>query len=647
MGNVPSVAAYGTWKSPLTAEMLADETVSFEDTAIDGEHIYWIESRPKDNGESVIVHLRPNNVMVDRIAAPYDVRSRVHEYGGGAMTIGHDTVYFSHAGDNRLYAQQGSADPVPLTRADSSLRYADLVVDDRRQRLIAIREDHRVENQVENSLVAIPFNDPGSIGQVLSAGHDFYMFPRLSPDGAYLAWIAWDYPSMPWDTTRLYAAEIGPDGSLGPPTLVAGGDDESIFQPEWSPDNHLYFVSDRSGWWNLYAWQDGKTRPITALHAEFGQAAWTFGQSTYGFINASEILATYTLNGYAKLVRIDVNTREMTHLPCPFAALSSVKVSGQRALLVAESDRSPAAIALFDCQSRRYRIVRRSSATVLDEEHISLPQPIEFPTEDGWTGRAIYYAPKNRDYIPPEGEVPPLIVVVHGGPTDQRMPVFHLGVQYWTTRGFAVVEVNYRGSTGYGRAYRNALRGQWGIADVDDVVNAALFLTRHGQADAHRLIIRGGSAGGYTTLAALAFRDVFRVGASYFGISDLRLMALKTHKFESHYLDSLIGTLPEDEARYRERSPLFSTGTFNDPVVFFQGLDDHVVLPDQAEHMVNELTARGIPVAYLAFPGEGHGFLRAETLVRCQEAELYMYGKVLGIRLADRPEPLAIANWAE
>ena len=646
MRNAPSVAPYGTWRSPLTPELLTQKMVDFEEVLWDQDTLYWLEIRPTEEGRQVLMKEEVGQPPEEILPAPWNVRNRVHEYGGGAFAVHQSVVYFSHFEDQRLYRMVPGSLPEPLT-APADVRYADLIVDASRNRLIAVREDHRTPGQVTNSLVAIPLNASNTVGEVLAQGHDFYMFPRLSPDGSQLAWICWDYPNMPWDATQLETAAIGADGQVIVVKAIAGGPDESIFQPSWSPNGQLYFISDRTGWWNLYRWRDDAVSALTAVHGEFGEAAWIFGMSTYGFLNEREVLATYLQGGQTYLIRLDVETREFTHQPCPWTAVSCLKVCEGHAVMIAASDRSPASVAVFDAETKRYRLARRSAPTLLDEDYVSLPEPVEFPTENHETAHAFYYPPKNGEYIPPEGELPPLVVFVHGGPTSYSPPVFRLSVQYWTTRGFAVLDVNYGGSTGYGRAYRNRLRGGWGLVDVDDVVNAAAFLARHSQADSHRMVIRGGSAGGFTTLAALTFRDVFRGGASYFGVSDLRALALETHKFEAHYLDRLVGPLDSPTDPYTARSPLHHADSLNVPVIFFQGLDDHVVPPAQAQTMADSLRRRGVPVAHLTFPGEGHGFVTADTIIQTHQAELAFYAKILGIRIPDRSAELTLDNWPQ
>lgn len=523
------------------------------------------------------------------------------------------------------------------------MRYADLVWEHGRQRLIAIREDHTDSDiQAVNTIVAI---DPesGSTGTVLVEGADFYLYPRISPDGKKLAWIQWNHPNMPWDGTELWVGDLN-DHGVSHAERVAGGLDESVVQPVWSPDGTLYFVSDRSNWWNLYRWDDGKAVPIIApMAAEFGQPNWQIGTANYGFLG-DDIIAFYSQNGSDQLVRIHPRSGEMTPMNSDYTVYAQVRTNAKRAVLFAASATEPRALVSWDPE-KGFQVMKASGEVPIGSEDISVPQAIEFPTENGLTAHAFFYPPRNHQFQAPVGDKPPLIVFSHGGPTGNTVAVFSLAIQYWTTRGFAVVDVNYGGSTGYGRAYRNRLYDAWGLVDVADCTNAARYLARQGLVDENRLAIRGGSAGGYTTLACLTFTDAFHVGASYYGVSDIGALARETHKFESRYMDKLVGPWPEAAEVYHARSPIMHAEQLTRPVIFFQGLDDKIVLPNQADLMVQSLKDRGIPVAYLTFEGEGHGFVQAENVIRAQEAELYFYAQILGIDLSDAIEPVPIDHW--
>jgi dipeptidyl aminopeptidase/acylaminoacyl peptidase len=436
---------------------------------------------------------------------------------------------------------------------------------------------------------------------------------------------------MPWQETALWLASVAADGGLGPPRQVAGGAAESILQPEFSPDGVLHFLSDRSGWWNLYRLDHGVAEPLCPLDAELGTALWSFGQSTYAFVDRSTIVCAFQRDGLWHLGVIDTEAGRLAEVPAPLTEVSSVHAQAGRAVFVGASPTEAPAIWELSLASGSVRALHRPNLPVVDPAYLSRPESISFPTAAGATAHAFHYAPVNPDVTPPAGERPPLIVVSHGGPTAAASSALSLALQFWTSRGFAVLDVNYRGSTGYGRAYRNALDGAWGIADVEDCIAGARHLVERGAADGARLIIRGGSAGGYTTLAALAFTDVFRAGASYYGISDLEGLARDSHKFESRYLDTLVGPYPACGELYRARSPIHHVDRLSCPVIFFQGLEDKVVPPDQAERMVAALAARGLPAPYLAFPGEQHGFRRADTIVRALEAELGFYRHVFGL----------------
>lgn len=637
----PFVAPYGAWKSPITPDLLVADAVRLSAPAFHGDDVYWCEMRPAEQGRVVLVRRTADGETHDVNPAPFNVRTRVHEYGGVSYLATDEAIYLSNFADQRLYRLQPGQAPQPIT-PEADLRYADLTLDAARNRLIAVREEHGSGEPV-NTLVALDLAREDG-GQVLVAGYDFYASPRLSPDGARLAWLAWRHPNMPWDGTELWIAQVAADGSLADAQVVAGGPAESIFQPEWSPAGELYFVSDRTGWWNLYRLRGGQIEPLYPLDAEFGLPQWVFGMRTYGFASASELICTFYQGGRWHLAVLDLASLTLIEIATPYTEISSLQVAGGRALFLAGSPTEPASLVMLDLATREFLVLRRASNLALDPGYLSLPQEIAFPGHGGLPVYAYFYPPRNCDFSAPAGEKPPLLVLSHGGPTGAAGATFNLGIQYWTSRGFAVVDVNYGGSTGYGRTYRQRLNGKWGIVDVDDCVAAARFLAGRGDADPARLAIRGGSAGGYTTLAALIFRDVFKAGASHYGVSDLEALATDTHKFESRYLDNLVGPYPARRDLYIERSPIHHTAGLNCPLILFQGLDDKVVPPEQSRAMYEAARAKGLPVAYLAFEGEGHGFRQAANIVRAAEAELYFYSRVFGFALAEPVAPVAIEN---
>ena len=648
---MPQTAPYGSWKSPITSELIVAEAITLGGIALDGEDIYWLEMRPAEGGRRVIVRRSPDGQTADLTPRPFNVRTRVHEYGGGDFTMAGGVAYFANFDDQRLYRQEAGGQPRPITpppAPEGGLRYADLVLDAARNRLICVREDHTgagPDAEPVNALVGVPTD--GGPAQALVAGRDFYAAPRLNPDGSALAWLSWNHPNMPWDGTELWTAPVLADGSLGPAQLVAGGPDESIFQPEWSPDGLLYFVSDRSGWWNLYRYRDGLVEPVTPpLEVEFGKPQWVFGAATYGFASARRIICAYNDRGSWQLAELDTATGRRESLPVPYTEMgrADLKVAAGQAVFSAGSPTQPLSILRLDLADYRLETLQRAAAAAVAEGYLSAPQTIEFPTEDGLTAYAFYYPPRNQDYIAPAGERPPLLVKSHGGPTAAASVALDLTIQYWTSRGIAVLDVNYGGSVGYGRAYRDRLKGRWGIVDVDDCGNGARYLAEQGLVDGERLAISGGSAGGYTTLAALTFRQVFSAGASHYGVSDLAALARDTHKFESRYLDSLVGPYPERQDLYRERSPVNFTDRLSCPLILFQGLEDKIVPPSQAELMFAAVRGKGLPCAYVPFAGEQHGFRRAENIRRALDGELYFYSRVFGFDLAEDVEPVAIEN---
>lgn len=607
--------------------------------------MYWAEGRPDENGRTVIVHRSPDGSLEDVTPHPFNARTRVHEYGGGAFVVSQGHVYFSNFDDNCLYASQAGSKPVQITN-NPAKRYADLVVDATRNRLLCVCEDHTTSDiQAQTTIAAIDLATGAE--QTLVSNNDFFASPRLNPDGSQLVWLTWSHPNMPWDGTELWLADVAEDGLLTDTRMIAGGPNESIAEPSWSPTGDLYYISDRSNWWNLYQFSATGSEPVVARSAEFTSPQWTFAQSHYGFSDAGSVVAAYTEDGWWKLAQIQFHESSdavMIPLQTDATVLSSVQVQGSRAVFIAASPTTYSAVVLYDLKTQQTLVLRSSCETPVDSAYLSHPKSIAFPTENGLTAYAYYYPPHNPDYEAPANERPPLLVHTHGGPTSAATSALSLGTQYWTSRGFAVVDVNYGGSSGYGRQFRDRLKGNWGIVDVADCVNAALYLVDQGQVDRNRMAIAGGSAGGYTTLAALAFRDVFGAGASHFGLSELEVFATETHKFESRYMDGLLGPYPERKDIYYARSPIHFTDQISCPVIFFQGLDDKIVPPNQAELMVEELRAKHLPVAYIAFPGEGHGFRRAANIRRAVDGEFYFYSRVFGFAPADEIEPVPIDN---
>jgi len=642
----PCIAPYGSWKSPLTSDRIVSESIKLGQISLNGNQIYWIESRPTEGGRSAIVRLHDDGSREILTPQPFNARTRVHEYGGAPYLIANGVLYFSNFADQRLYRQIPGQVPEPLT-PKASLFYADGFYDHTHNRLICIREDQTdAHHEPINTIVSIPLDQAGNPhpGSILVSGNDFYASPRLSPNGCQLAWLTWNHPNMPWDGTELWVADVQQGGTLLHAHCVAGGPDESIFQPEWSPEGILHFVSDRTGWWNLYQWQDKRVRPLCPMDAEFGLPQWAFGQRLYDFESSSSLICAYTRKGLWHLARLNTTNGHLDTFDLPYTDFGNVLVRGGNVLCTASSPSHPHSIIQLDLVTHHVNILRQAIDFTLEEKYVSAPTAIEYPAKDGHTAHAFYYPPQNTDFQAPEGEHPPLMVKSHGGPTGAVSTAFNLMIQYWTSRGFAVLDVNYGGSTGYGRTYRERLNNQWGIVDVDDCVSAVQYVINQGKADASRVAITGGSAGGFTTLCALTFRDCFTAGSSYYGVSDLEALVRDTHKFESRYLDRLIGPYPERKDLYDQRSPIYSTDRLSCPLILFQGLEDKVVPPNQAEKMFDAVKAKGLPVAYVAFEGEQHGFRRPENIKRVLDNELYFYSKVFGFTPAGGEEPVHIEN---
>ena len=595
---------YGSWPSPITAASLVERAVSLSDLRADAGALYWNESRPAEAGRQVIVRWEPGTEPVDVLPAPFSARTTVHEYGGGAFRVAAGTVFFSNFDDQAVYRL---GDPSPIATGG---RFADFDVSG--DRVVCVRERHLEGGEVVNDVVELRGGEP----TVVAAGHDFYACPRFAPDGR-LAWLAWDHPRMPWDGTVL---EPGP---------VTGGPDESVTQPRWSPAGVLHWISDRTGWWNLYRLGE----PLAPMEAEFAGPAWVFGESNYDFLADGRIVAHWT-------GRLGVIGERPLDLP--YTSFSSVTGFGDKVAAIAASPTQAPAVVVIDPATSEVTVVRSSRPTAVDPGYLSTPKRIDFPTTGGRTAHALFYPPAHPAAAGPAGERPPLIVTSHGGPTSQASTALNLRTQFWTSRGFALVDVDYGGSSGYGRAYRRQLDGQWGVVDVDDCVAAARYLADAGEVDGGRMAVRGSSASGLTTLLALTKRGVFAAGASLYGVVDLAALATDTHKFEARYLDGLVGPWPEAADVYRQRSPLTHADELKAPLIIFQGLDDKVVPPAQAEVLVDALRRAGLPFAYLTFEGEAHGFRTAETIQRVMEAELSFYGQVLGFTPADDIEPVEI-----
>lgn len=644
-----TIAPYGAWRSPITSASLVERSVGLSQLLVDGDTVYWNESRPNEGGRQVIVRRRPDGTIDDVLPAAFSARTLVHEYGGLCYAVRDGVVWFSNFADQRLWRIDPGGEPRPVTDEPPtpvSVRFADPVVTPDGAWVVCVRERHLgpEATDVVNEVVAVPA-EGGSEPVVLCEGHDFFAAPRVSPDGRRLAWLSWDHPNMPWDGTVLRVADLGDDLSLGAPRVAAGGAAQWVSQPRWTRDGRLLFTSDRySGWSNLYVDDGGMGVRVTDTDAEFSGPDWVFGQATFDALADGTVVAAWSSQGLDHLGVVgDGDPAEIT---VPFTSIDDVHAAGDApaVLCIAGSAHEPAAVVRISVPGGEVEVVRRSRETSIDPGYLSTPRPIVFPTENMTSAHALFYPPTNADFAAPEGEKPPLIVISHGGPTSATSSRFNVGIQYWTSRGFAVVDVNYGGSTGYGRDYRERLAGQWGVVDVDDCVNAARWLAQEGEVDGERMVIRGGSAGGYTTLATLTFRDAFAAGASHYGVADAEALALHTHKFESRYLDKLIGPYPEAVDVYKQRSPIAHTDRLSRPLILFQGLEDKVVPPEQAEMMAEALRRKGIPFAYLSFEGEQHGFRKAETIMRVYDAELSFYGRVLGFAPADETEPVRIEN---
>jgi dipeptidyl aminopeptidase/acylaminoacyl peptidase len=653
----PTIAPYGSWQSPVSSDLIVAQTIRLSSIKVLGDNLFWLEGRPAEGGRALVVQHNNKGEALDLTPPDFNVRTRVHEYGGDAYIADENSIYFCNFMDQKLYRQDFRtadaspvASPVAIT-TDNNARYANMVLDRGHNRIICVMEDHsQPTGEAVNSIAAIDLDD-GTV-TVLTSGYDFYSSPQLKPDGTQLAWFCWNHPNMPWDESEVWLADMDEEGSLSSEIKITGGDNESTGHPAWSPDGVLYFLSDRTGWWNIHRWINDQLEIVCQQDMEFGSPHWSFGEPDFAFRSASELICICSDRGECKLVKLALEPHQeqghdstgLEQIAIPYSSMSCLQVRDDYAWFLGASPTTAASIVKLNLQSGETTVIKQSNDFQLAAGYVSVPETIEFSTGNDLTSHAFYYAPRNMDFLAPDEDRPPLMVIIHGGPTGATSSSFSLAIQYWTSRGIAVMDINYGGSTGYGRAYRNRLYDSWGIVDVEDCVNGANYLVARGDVDSNRLIIRGGSAGGYTTLAALTFKDTFKAGASYYGVSDLEALARDTHKFESRYLDRLVGPYPEGLDIYKARSPVHHVEQLSCPVIFFQGLEDKVVPPNQAEMMVDALDEKQVPVAYVPFEGEQHGFRKADNIKRALDAELYFYSRIFNFKLADAVEPVEIRN---
>ncbi|MDB5365062.1 MAG: dipeptidyl aminopeptidase/acylaminoacyl peptidase [Rhodospirillales bacterium] len=643
-------APYGTWASPLTAAQVSRRAgTNAETPQIDRGRVYWLERRNDESGRVVLVERAPDGTVRDVTPAPYSVHTTLSDYGGGDYLVQDGTVYFSNASDQRLYMQRVDAKvATPLTPDDKS-RWAACTLDAPHKQLFCTHEVYGSDpTEPTNGIAVVPLEPaPGTAGgngpRWVFQKTDFAANPKVDAKGTRLAFVTWSHPNMSWDASELRVARIGDDGKAGDAEIVAGGK-EAISDVRWLRDGTLVYASDRDGYANLYALKDGRTRQVTALNADIGGGVSAQGRSNWGPVSDQEAIALATEKGRQRLLRVDLKTGATRPFDLPSTTMRSPAIGHGLVAFTRGMPTESSALVVLDLKTNKTTTLPRGGAFRLDPALVSTSVDIEFPAKDGHTSYGFYYAPTNPDFTAPAGELPPLIVLVHGGPTSSTTGDFNPGIQYWTSRGFAVVDVNYGGSTGYGTAYRRRLNGKWGVVDVDDACSAAEYLVAQKKADPKRLIIMGGSAGGYTTLAAMAFRDVFAAGVDLFGVSDLKRLDLESHKLEKNYTFSLIGRGPEAEQRYKERAPIEHVDNIKRPLIIYQGLEDKVVPPNQSSMIFEAVKKNGVPVAYVTYANEGHGFHVPENIQHTLETELYFFGKVFGFTPAEPVQNVPIEN---
>ena len=642
---MPSTLPYGSWPTPITSELVVRSARLPNGVRVDGDDVWWSEGRPEEGGRIAVLRRRPDGSVEEVLPDAHSARTAVHEYGGGAWWAHDGVLWFADWATQRLHRLEPDGKPVALTPEPAvarGLRYADGDLHPDGTTLLCVQEEHHADgSEATNTIVRLAAHEP-SAPEVVVEGPDFVADPRWSPDGSAFCWLEWDHPDMPWDATRLVVDQGGER------TVVAGADQrESIGQPTWAADGSLWFFGDRSGFWSLYRWTatDG-VEDMVGLGADIGFPQWVFGQSTYAFLADGRVALSFSEGGLEKLAVGEPGQGLVTMVEVPYSSFDALRARGSHVVCIAAGATTEPHVVEIDVDAGAVDVLVAPRDLGLDPAWFPEPEPITFATAGDEVAHALLYRPANPEHQAPEGERPPLLVMIHGGPTAAARPFLQVSRHYWTSRGFAVVDVNYRGSTGYGRAYRDLLQGQWGVADVEDCAAVCRHLVERGDVDADRLCIRGGSAGGFTTLAALTFHEVFAAGASHYGVADLGVLAAETHKFESRYLDSMVGPWPEAQALYEERSPIFHTDRIDRPLAVFQGLEDEVVPPNQAEMIVDALREKGVPVAYLAFEGEQHGFRQSHNIRAALDGELSFYAQVLGFTLpeAEGIQPIKVEN---
>ncbi len=640
-GETMQQKPYGSWSSPISSDTVVEKSIKFCQVHIDGNNIYWTEGRPEEKGRVAVVKMSENSKPVDVVDNMYNVRSRVHEYGGKSFTVHKGVTYFVNFKDQQIY-KHTQKETIKLTNLET-YRFADLVASPDGKYLYCIAEEHK-GLEVNNMVCCLDIESKQLT--ILAKGYDFYMSPAISPDGKKIAWVSWNQPNMPWDGSELWLADV--EGSkISNAKQIAGDLKISIVDPSFSPKNELYFISDKSGWWNFYRYKNSSIEAICPCEVEFGRPMWIFGDSTYGFIKDGpnlKIAARGITKGIASIYLIDIEHKTKKVLDLPFTSISNIYTLNNKIIFTASSPTTTSSLVEYDIKSHDFKILKQSQKINIDPGYLSEPIAVSFPTEGGHTAYGFYYPPTNKDFKGKDGEKPPLIIKSHGGPTAQVFPVLNMEYNYFTSRGIGIFDVNYGGSTGYGRAYRDRLNSNWGIVDVQDCENAAKYLIEKGLADKDRIGIRGGSAGGYTTLAALAFTNTFKVGVSYYGVSDLIALATDTHKFEGRYLDKLVAAYPQHKKIYIERSPINNLEKLSCPILLLQGSEDKVVPQAQAKMMFDALVKKGLPTSYVLFEGEGHGFRSSPNIKKALESELYFYSKMFHFPINEKIQKIKIEN---